>query len=556
MTARKRGRPRRKKPTAAVGGAKLNPSNGVSESPGGGESSTGAEEMNGLKVARLSREDVEEDAGWNSTLVCCVLRANPPLKVMDGFLRRIWKDYKIADVVVLREGQFVVHFEKEEDRDEIARRKYYFLDNKPMLVQRWKPGCKLNLDELTDIPIWVRIGGTPVGMEEIRDFKECLEVCGLEEMPMEGSYYTWSNRQSQGHRIYSRIDRALCNTEWMLSMGTKLVVKEEVEGDKKVAETLVSYFQDLIGTQSDIEDVDMEAMKEGTSLNIDQQLTLIAEVKRIQINGESYGFFKGKKGLRQGDPISPMLFVLVMECLNRLLQQMAKDKRFKFHPMCRSLKLVNLSFTDDLIIVCKAEEEFQNCIMEVMRKFQKSTGLGINYTKSQIIFGGVDKKDQEHFLKLTNLPLGELPIRYLGSPISAGDNSASENHPHPPLLQVPFLNLEIPTDTEENTAHSREKQSERRRRIIDRLLQSYKRDKLQHGCIKAVAGEFNISRKIVGKIWSSASGQMQDGLPVCVQCKRKGNSGRKEVPVDIPKMLAVPFHRHKNICALGYAIEV
>ncbi|RAL53724.1 hypothetical protein DM860_015452 [Cuscuta australis] len=224
MTARKRGRPRRKKPTAGVAGAKLNPSNRVSESLGGGESSTGAgkditpnsniqsdlkrkeqnlndlrssginpggtpgqggtpeepknktfaeitslkdefnyglnyvqtEEMNGLKVARLSREAVEEDAGWNSSLVCCVLGANPSLKVMDGFLSRIWKDYKIADVVVLREGQFVVHFEKEEDRDEIARRKYYFLDNKPMLVQRWKPGCKLNLDELTDIPIWVR----------------------------------------------------------------------------------------------------------------------------------------------------------------------------------------------------------------------------------------------------------------------------------------------------------------------------------------------------------------------------------------------------------------
>ncbi|VFQ77398.1 unnamed protein product [Cuscuta campestris] len=225
MTARKRGRPRRKKPTAAVAGAKLNPSNRVSESLGGGESSTGAgkditpnsniqsdlkrkeqnlndlrssginpggtpgqggtpeepkkktfaeitglkdefnyglnyvqtEEMNGLKVARLSREAVEEDAaGWNSSLVCCVLGANPSLKVMDGFLSRIWKDYKIADVVVLREGQFVVHFEKEEDRDEIARRKYYFLDNKPMLVQRWKPGCKLNLDELTDIPIWLR----------------------------------------------------------------------------------------------------------------------------------------------------------------------------------------------------------------------------------------------------------------------------------------------------------------------------------------------------------------------------------------------------------------
>ncbi|VFR01191.1 unnamed protein product [Cuscuta campestris] len=94
---------------------------------------------------------------WEATLICCVLGANPPLKIMDGFLRRIWKEYNIEEISVLKEGQFVVQFGKESERDEVLKRKYYFMDNKPMLVQRWKPGWKVNLEELTDIPIWIRL---------------------------------------------------------------------------------------------------------------------------------------------------------------------------------------------------------------------------------------------------------------------------------------------------------------------------------------------------------------------------------------------------------------
>lgn len=61
-------------------------------------------------------------------------------------------------------------------------------------------------------------------------------------------------------------------------------------------------------------------------------------------------FFAGRRGLRQCDPISSLLFVLVMEYLSRALQIMSQFPYFKYHPMCKKLKLRHLIFANDLMI--------------------------------------------------------------------------------------------------------------------------------------------------------------------------------------------------------------
>ncbi|XP_062100131.1 uncharacterized protein LOC133806013 [Humulus lupulus] len=73
----------------------------------------------------------------------------------------------------------------------------------------------------------------------------------------------------------------------------------------------------------------------------------------LLMNGRLQGSFDGRKGLRRGDNTSPLLFVLVMEYLTHLLSLVSQHKDFWFHPMRKSLHLVNLCFVDDLILFCK-----------------------------------------------------------------------------------------------------------------------------------------------------------------------------------------------------------
>ena len=80
----------------------------------------------------------------------------------------------------------------------------------------------------------------------------------------------------------------------------------------------------------------------------------------ILINGEPRGFFHPTRGLRQGDPISPYLFLLCAEGLNALLMKATISKSIhNISISCGGPKITHLFFADDSVLFCRAS--LQEC---------------------------------------------------------------------------------------------------------------------------------------------------------------------------------------------------
>ncbi|CAA7031264.1 unnamed protein product [Microthlaspi erraticum] len=158
----------------------------------------------------------------------------------------------------------------------------------------------------------------------------------------------------------------------------------------------------------------------------------------VSINGITSGYFKGKTGLRQGDPLLPILFVLIMNVLSLMLNKAAVEGSFDFHPGCEDLQLTHLCFADDLLIFLEGSERSLHGVLSVLSAFERISGLGINLQKTSMFCQGVDMDSLDRIKALFNLEASSLPIRYLGLPLSSKKLSFADCDPLLTLIQKKF----------------------------------------------------------------------------------------------------------------------
>ncbi|XP_062080849.1 uncharacterized protein LOC133785644 [Humulus lupulus] len=139
----------------------------------------------------------------------------------------------------------------------------------------------------------------------------------------------------------------------------------------------------------------------------------------FSINGAHHGFLQAKRGLRQGDPISPLLFVIGMEYLTRILSKVAKAAEFKFHPRCQSLKLTHLCFADDLLLFCKGDYISAHLLLKGFKLFSNSSGLKANISKFAVYGAGMNSNTIDRLVALSGFQKCSLPFQYLGMKICA-----------------------------------------------------------------------------------------------------------------------------------------
>ncbi|RVW77597.1 LINE-1 reverse transcriptase-like [Vitis vinifera] len=134
------------------------------------------------------------------------------------------------------------------------------------------------------------------------------------------------------------------------------------------------------------------------------------------------GFFPSSKGLRQGDPLSPYLFIMGMEVLSALIRRAVEGGCITRCRMQRgrgqAVSISHLLFADDAIIFCEAKKDDMIFLSWTLCWFEAASGLRINLAKSEIIPVGEVDEILEMAVEL-GCKVGQLPSTYLGLPLGA-----------------------------------------------------------------------------------------------------------------------------------------
>jgi predicted secreted Zn-dependent protease len=139
----------------------------------------------------------------------------------------------------------------------------------------------------------------------------------------------------------------------------------------------------------------------------------------VKVNEEMGHYFQTKKGLRQGDPLSPILFNLVADMLAVLIER-SKELGYVdgLIPNLVEGGLSILQYADDTILFLEDDLDKAKNLKMVLGAFEKLSGLKINFHKSELFCFGETKERTTDYVNLFECKEGALPFRYLGIPMS------------------------------------------------------------------------------------------------------------------------------------------
>jgi len=136
---------------------------------------------------------------------------------------------------------------------------------------------------------------------------------------------------------------------------------------------------------------------------------------QVLLNGEPGDFITHQRGLRQGDPLSPMLFILVMDVLNSLfLKAEAEGLLLPLHSTGQRLSL----YADDVALFIRSEEDDLQITKNLLQVFEEASGLRTNLQKSCVIPIHCDGEVAEVVNSTLQCSTTSFPTTYLGLPIS------------------------------------------------------------------------------------------------------------------------------------------
>jgi hypothetical protein len=138
----------------------------------------------------------------------------------------------------------------------------------------------------------------------------------------------------------------------------------------------------------------------------------------IRVNDDTGCYFQTRKGLRQGDPLSPMLFNIVADMLVILIKRAKSDGQIEgVIPHLVDGGLSILQYADDIVLFMEHDLEKARNLKLILVAFEQLSGLKINFHKSELFCFGEAQDSTVEYADLFGCGQGQFQIRYLGIPI-------------------------------------------------------------------------------------------------------------------------------------------
>jgi hypothetical protein len=133
------------------------------------------------------------------------------------------------------------------------------------------------------------------------------------------------------------------------------------------------------------------------------------------VNGK---VFHGRRGVRQGDPLSPLLFVLAADLLQSVFNK-AKEQGLINLPILgtNTMDFPIVQYADDTLLVMEACPAQLTHLKDLLQTFSTSTGLKVNYKKSMMVPLNITQEKLELLTNVFGCQQGSLPFTYLGLPM-------------------------------------------------------------------------------------------------------------------------------------------
>jgi hypothetical protein len=148
------------------------------------------------------------------------------------------------------------------------------------------------------------------------------------------------------------------------------------------------------------------------------QAILSSSTFQVLLNGVPRKSFRCKRGVRQGDPLSPLLFVLAADLLQSIVNKAFWANILK-HPLSKDFgqDYPIVQHADDTLVILPANAVQLWTLKGLLHSFADSTGLKVNYNKSFLVVINVENEKTTHLARTIGCQVVEMSFTYLGLPL-------------------------------------------------------------------------------------------------------------------------------------------